>query len=250
MKSAILSAAACLAASLSFAGFAQGDELIQNGGFETGPQFEADFWTKPDLGLDQNSGEPNNYARVGNWVNQAGTDPNNALLGPWGAGMGTGSQIPTRTVWMGGLSPRTSIIEQAVDTSGYEGGTATLSFKVVYEDLDVEGNDFFTVDFGGVNVLTIDVGLGWVDYVNEFGVLRQGGIHFWRLETPEIDLSPYLDGTTKNLTFTMLNDATPNSSSSAWIDNVSINAIAAVPEPATAALATSAGLLLLARRRR
>ena len=250
MKSAILSAAACLAASLSFAGLAQGDELIQNGGFETGPQYRADFWTIPDLGTDPNSGEPNNYARVGNFVNQVGIDEYGYSYGPHGAGNGTGTQIPTRTVWMGGLSPRTSIIEQAVDTSGYEGGTATLTFKVVHEDVDVAGADFFTVDFGGVNLLTIDVGAAWEGFVNQFGVPRDGGLHFWTVETPEIDLSPYLDGTTKNLTFTMINDATPNTISSAWLDNVSITAAAAIPEPATAGLAASAGLLLLARRRR
>ncbi len=65
------------------------------------------------------------------------------------------------------------------------------------------------------------------------------------LENPVIDLTPHMDGTINNLTFTTINDATPNSSSSAPIDNVSINAV--VPDP------TSVGALwmlsMFARRR-
>lgn len=202
-------------------------DIVKNGGFETGPQFEATNWIKPNLGTDPSSGEPNNYARVGNWANQAGTDPNGFAFGPHGAGNGTGTQIPGRTTWLGGLNPRTSIIQQPINTAGY--GSASLTFKLVAEDLDIAGRDFLHVDFGTDRVLTVDLGAAWVNWVNQFGVVRQGGIHFWTLSNPVIDLTPYFDGTTKNLTFTMINDATPSSSSSAWIDNVSINAI--VPEP-------------------
>lgn len=240
MKSISLIVAAVLSAG-SLPAFAV--EIVRNGGFETGPTYEADFWTKPDLGIDPASGEPNNYARVGNWVNQAGTDPNGFAFGPHGAGNGTGTQIPGRTTWLGGLNPRTSIIEQEITTAGY--GSATLTFKLVAEDLDVAGRDFFHVDFGADRVLTVDLGAAWVDWVNQFGVVRQGGIHFWTLSNPVIDLTPFLDNTKKNLTFTVINDATPNSSSSVWIDNVSINAV--VPEPGSAAML---GLLALAKRRR
>ena len=222
-------------------------ELVQNGGFEAGPQFRADFWTIPDLGTNAD-GDPNNYARVGNFAEQVGTDPNDFLLGPHGAGNGTGSVIPTRTVYLGGLNPRTSIIGQSIDTAGYEGGDASLTFKVVYEDLDVGGHDFFHVDFGPDRLLTIDAGLGYVDYVNRFGVTLQGGIHYWTLENPVIDLAPYLDGTAKDLTFTFINDATTGTSSAAWVDNVSINANA-VPEPTTLA-GLGLGALALLRRRR
>jgi hypothetical protein len=218
-------------------------EIVKNGGFETGPQYGADFWVQPDLGTDPASGEPNNYARVGNWVNQAGTDPNGFSFGPHGAGNGTGTQIPGRTTWLGGLNPRTSIITQEIDTAGY--GSGSLTFKLVYEDEDVVGRDFFYVDFGSDRLMTVDLGAGYVDWVNQFGVVRQGGIHFWVLENPVIDLTPYMDGTNKKLSFTVINDATANSSSSAWIDNVSINAV--VPEP-TSALALS--LLAMAPRRR
>ena len=205
-----------LALTLLFVPAAQAVELVKNGGFETGPQYNADFWTKPDLGTAPD-GEPANYARVGNWVNQAGTDPYGYSYGPHGAGNGTGTQIPTRTAWLGGLNPRTSIIQQQIDTSAFANGAASLTFKLVYEDEDVVGRDFLNVDFGTDRVLTVDLGAGWVDWKNQFGVVRQGGIHFWVLDNPTIDLSPYMDGTTKNLTFTVINDATPNSSSSAWI---------------------------------
>ncbi len=242
MKSLTLFVASGLIAAV--AGRVHAVELVKNGGFEAGPQFEATNWIKPDLGTDPASGEPNNYARVGNWVNQAGTDPNGYAYAPHGAGNGTGTQIPGRTTWLGGLNPRTSIIQQPINTAGY--GSASLTFKVVYEDEDIGGRDFFTVDFGGARILTIDMGLGWVNWVNQFGVVRQGGIHFWRLENPVIALAPYMDGTTKNLTFTTINDATPSTSSSAWIDNVSISAV--VPEPVSAgALGT---LLIFARRQR
>ncbi len=219
-------------------------QIVKNGGFETGPQFNADFWVKPDLGTDPNSGEPNNYARVGNWVNQAGDDQYGYAYAPHGAGNGTGTQIPGRTTWLGGLNPRTSIIKQEINTLGY--GSASLTFKLVAEDLDIAGRDFLHVDFGTDRVLTVDLGAAWVNWVNQFGVVRQGGVHFWTLSNPVINLSPYLDGTKKDLTFTMINDATPNSSSSAWIDNVSIYAI--VPEPTS--LASLAMLALVSRRRR
>jgi len=224
-------------------------ELVKNGGFETGPQYNADFWTKPDLGIDPTSGEPNNYARVGSWAEQVGTDQYGYSYGPHGAGNGTGTQIPTRTAWLGGLNPRTSIIQQQIDTAGFKNGVATLKFKLVYEDEDIVGRDFLHVDFGANRVLTVDLGAYWVDWKNQFGVIRQGGVHFWALDTPTIDLSPYLDGTTKNLTFTVINDATPNSSSSAWLDNVSIQA-QPVPEPATTAAFGLGAAAMLRRRRR
>jgi hypothetical protein len=232
--------AACVAALTTNS---QAVELIKNGGFESGPQFNADFWVKPDLGINANDGEPNNYARVGNWVNQAGTDPNGFSFGPHGAGNGTGTQIPTRTTWLGGLNPRTSIIQQSIDTGAYN--KASLTFKLVFEDEDIAGRDFFYVDFGTTRVLTVDMGTGYVNYVNQFGVTLQGGIHYWVLQNPVIDLSPYFDGTTKNLTFTTINDATPSSSSSAWIDNVSL--IATTPEPTTV---TALGAVALVGRRR
>jgi hypothetical protein len=227
---------------------AHATELVKNGSFELGPQYGATDWTIPDLGT-ASDGDPANYARVGNWADQVGDDPYGYSFGPHGAGNGTGTQIPTRTVWMGGLNPRTSIIQQSIDTSGFENGQATLGFKLVYEDEDIVGRDFLYVDFGTTRVMTVDLGAGWVDWKNQFGVIRQGGIHFWVLDNPTLDLSPYLDGTTKNLTFTVINDATPNSSSSAWIDNVSIQA-RAVPEPTTFAALSIGALALLRRRRR
>ena len=229
------------------AGSAHAAELVTNGGFESGPQYGATGWTIPDLGTALD-GDPANYARVGNWVNQVGTDPNGYSYGPHGAGNGTGTQIPTRTTWLGGLNPRTSIIQQPIDTAGFANGLATLQFKLVYEDEDVVGHDFLYVDFGATRVKTVDLGAGYVDWVNQFGVKRQGGIHFWVLENSTIDLAPYLDGTTKNLTFTVVNDATPGSSSSAWIDNVSIQA-RPVPEPATMTV-LGVGALVFVRRRR
>lgn len=226
---------------------AHATELVKNGGFETGPKYGADYWNIPDLGTALD-GDPVNYARVGNFADQAGDDPYGYSFGPHGAGHGTGTQIPTRTVWMGGLNPRTSIIEQSIDTSGFVGSLATLTFKLVYEDEDVVGHDFLYVDFGKDRVMNLDLGAAYVDWVNQFGVKRQGGPHFWTLDFPSIDLSSYFDGMTKNLTFTVINDATPNSSSSAWIDNVSINA-QPVPEPATMA-ALGLGLAAVVRRRK
>jgi hypothetical protein len=236
-----------LAAGLSAASFASAVELVRNGTFETGPQYGADYWTIPDLGV-ASDGDPANYARVGNFASQVGDDPYGYSFGPHGAGNGTGTQIPTRTVYMGGLNPRTSIIQQDINTAGYAGASATLNFKLVYEDLDVGGRDFLYVDFGTTRILTVDLGLGYVDYVNQFGVVRQGGIHYWVKQDPTtIDLSPYFDGSNKTLKFTLINDATPNSSSAAWIDNVSINAV--VPEPSSLA-ALGLGSLALLRRRR
>lgn len=227
-------------------------ELVKNGGFETGPQYNADFWTKPDLGIDPTSGEANNYARVGNYGGpngQVGIDPGGYLGGPHGSNNGTGTQILTRTAWLGGLNPRTSIIQQAIDTSGFAGGAASLTFKVVYEDEDLAGRDFVYVDFGGQRIKTIDMGAAYQNWVAPNGVVRQGGPHFWTLETPTIDLSPYLDGTTKNLTFTVINDANSTyGSSSAWFDNVSIQA-QPVPEPATLVAFATGGLVFVRRRR-
>lgn len=229
-------------------------ELVKNGGFETGPQYNADFWTKPDFGINAIDGEPNNYARVGNYGGpdgQVGVDPYGNLGAPHGAGNGTGTQILTRTVWLGGLNPRTSVIQQEIDTSGFVGGTATLKFKLVYEDEDLSGRDFFNVDFGGARIKTVDMGAGYVNWVNPTsGVVRQGGVHFWLREDVTIDLSSYLDGTKKLLTFTTINDSNQTyGSSSAWVDNVSIQA-QPVPEPATmAALGLGAAAMLRRRRR-
>ena len=232
---------------LLVANSARAVELVTNGGFESGPQYGATGWTIPNLGTAAD-GDPANYARVGNWVNQAGTDPNGYAYGPHGAGNGTGTQIPTRTTWLGGLNPRTSIIQQSIDTSGFARGSASLSFKLVAEDGDVAGHDFLYVDFGADRVRGFDLGAYWVNWTNPFNVVRQGGPHFWALETPTIDLSPYLDGTTKNLTFTVVNDASSTyGSSSAWIDNVSIQA-QPVPEPATMAVLGLCGLTLIRRR--
>ncbi|RYG33416.1 PEP-CTERM sorting domain-containing protein [bacterium] len=150
---------------------------------------------------------------------------------------------------MGGLSPRTSIIEQDVDTSSYltSGSTAAiLRMKLVTEDLGAAGLDFFYIDFGGVRVKTVDIGASYVD----FGPgRRQGGNHFWTREDVVIDLTPYMDGTVKTLTFTTIDGARTNSTSgsNAFVDNVSIQA---VPEPATmAALGLGAAALLRRRRR-
>ncbi len=222
-------------------------ELVRNGTFESGPQFNADFWRLPNLGTNP-SGEPNNYARVGNFANFIGNDPNGFAFGPHPAGQGTGTQIPTRIVWMGGLSPRTSIIEQDIDTAAYitSGSTkAILTFKLVTEDLGVAGLDFFHLDFGGTRLKTVDVGASYVD----FGPFKvQGGNHFWTREDVVLDLTPYMDGTVKTLTFTMLDGMRTNSTSgsNAFVDNVSIQA---VPEPVTVA-ALGLGLAALVRRRK
>ncbi|RYG29729.1 PEP-CTERM sorting domain-containing protein, partial [bacterium] len=208
-----------------------------------GAPFEADSWTKPDLGS-TSTGVPNNQARVGNWVNQVGTDPYGNLGAPYGANNGTGTQIPGRTAWLGGLNPRTCIIGQEIDTAGQVGKPTTLTYKLVYEDEDVAGADFLYVDFGGQRIQTVDLGAYWTNY-GPFH--REGGVHFWVRENPVIDLTPYMDGTVKTLSFTVVNDAKANTSSSAWIDNVSIQA---VPEPATMAGLAFGALALLRRRRR
>lgn len=224
-------------------------ELVKNGGFTTGPQYNADFWRIPDLGLDPVYGEPNNYARVGNFATFIGDDPNGYAFGPHPAGQGTGTQIPGRVVWMGGLSPRTSIIEQDIDTAPYvtSGSTkATLTMKLVTEDLGVAGLDFFYIDFGGVRLKTVDIGASYVD----FGPYHvQGGNHFWTREDVVLDLTPYMDGTVKTLTFTTIDGQRLNSTSgsNAFVDNVSIQA---VPEPATMAVLGLGAAALLRRRRR
>ena len=224
----------------ALASSASAAELVKNGSLEafTAP-YTATSWTIPDLGTNPD-GDPNNYARVGSWANQVGTDPYGFLGGPHGAGNGTGSQIPTRTAWLGGLNPRTSIIQQNIDTAGFVGGSATLAFKLVYEDEDVPGADFFIVDFGGTRVKTVDMGAGYTTG-------RGGGIHWWVLENVVLDLSPYLDGTVKTLTFTTINDAKPSTSSSAWIDNISIQA-QPVPEPGAFATLGLGTLVCLRRR--
>lgn len=235
---------------LALASTAPALELIRNGTFESGPQFGADFWTIPDLGTDPSSGEPNNYARVGNFANFLGNDPNGFAFGPHPAGQGTGTQVPTRIVWMGGISPRTSIIQQQVDTALYlaSGSTkATLTFKLVVEDLGLSNLDFFHLDFGGVRLKTVDIG---ASYVNWGPFNRQGGNHFWVREDVVLDLTPYMDGTVKTLTFTTIDGARPGtdrSGSNAFVDNVSIQA---VPEPASMAALGLGALALLRGRNR
>lgn len=177
-------------------------ELVQNGDFEASPA--GLNWTLTGI------------AEVGNY---------STLLGP---------TVPTRVLWLGGVQNALDTGSQAIATAGY--GTATLSFRLVLEDLDLANSDFFTVSFGSHVLDTIDIGETPGDQLENYYVSNR-----------TYDLSPFFDGTPQTLTFGIATDGKAFTASSAWIDNVSIDA-QPVPEPASL-LAFGAGALALLRRR-
>lgn len=147
----------------------------------------------------------------------------------------TNGLMPTRSVGLGGYTNADDSVSQAIATAGY--GSGVLTFDFVWEDLDNNaGNDFFTVSFGGTTLETFDLG---ATPGNALGNLYR--------TTKSYDLTPYFDDSTKTLTLRGTTDGSSFSASSAYVDNVSIQA-QPVPEPATLA-ALGFGVALFARRK-
>lgn len=151
------------------------------------------------------------------------------IIGDWSTD--TSGAVTTNTAWLGGYDLAIDSITQTIDTTGYT--TGTLSFDVTDFTADATGFDFMTVTFNGSNLLTLDLG---DDTVTDFFPL-----HF------DFDVSGLLNSGPVDLVFGVTTD--DSIASSAFIDNVSLNASAPVPEPATLA-ALGLGSLALARRRR
>lgn len=151
------------------------------------------------------------------------------IIGDWS---GLDPNAPTtNTAWLGGYEDAVDSVTQSLDSTGYV--TGTLSFDVTVNNVDVPGFDFLDVTLGGTNVLSLDLG--------DFEPVDFYLHHF------DLDVSALLGGP-QDLVFTVTTDDSLNSS--AFIDNVSLNAQQPVPEPASMAALGFGALALLRRRRK
>lgn len=133
--------------------------------------------------------------------------------------------------WLGGYDDAVDSLTQVINF-GSLAGTATLSFDFEADDADFSTFDFFEVKLGGVTLDTIDLG--------DFADTLTG------ISTKTYDVSSFVGTGNKTLEFLTTTDS--SLASSAFVDNVSINATVA-PEPGTMA-ALGLGALALIRRRR
>lgn len=136
----------------------------------------------------------------------------------------------TQTVWLGGYADANDTIAQSVSTAGYL-PTATLTFDFYFVNQDIAGFDFFTVEFNGTVLDTIDLGDNnsvalYGPFAKSYNVTLTGGTDTIKFGTTTDDIAD----------------------SSAFVDNVALNATP-VPEPATM-VALGLGAMAMVRRRR
>ena len=134
--------------------------------------------------------------------------------------------------WLGGYSNADDIITQTINF-GSLAGTATLTFD--YSDFDANEDpdyDYFTVSIGSTLLEKIDIGAG------------ANGVE--RISAKSYDVSSFMGTGVQTLEFRVTTDVAL--ASSAFVDNVSIDA-QPVPEPATMA-ALGLGLAAVVRRRK
>ena len=144
--------------------------------------------------------------------------------------------------FLAGYNGGIDTISQTIDTQRV--GSAVLTYDLSWFCRDSTKYDFLQVRFGNDLIDTFDLGS---DDNADFEKNLTGSFSF--------DLTPYLDGTAKSLSFTGINDYyAPDErinqyASAVFIDNVSIQA-QPVPEPSSLAALGLAGLALLRRRRK
>lgn len=149
----------------------------------------------------------------------------------------TGGNINSRALGLADYTGANDSAAQTINTAGY--GAAKLTYRVVFHDAEtVVGRDIFTLSFGGTVLETFD-----------FGSAPGSGNSLYHVFDRTYDLTPYFDGTAKELRFAQVTDTSNFTSSGTYIDNVSIQA-APVPEPATLAALGLGALAMLRRRRR
>lgn len=189
-------------------------ELVVNGGFDTIVSEEAPPWQLS--GVNRAQGR---WPIVGN---------NNTF---------TGGHMPGRSLGLADYTSANDAAWQTINTAGY--GTATLTYRVVFHDSDtVAGRDIFTLSFGGTVLETFDI-----------GAQPGSGNDVYHVFNRTYDLTPYFDGTAKDLRFATVTDGSNFTASGTYLDDVSIQA-SPVPEPATIAALGLGALALLRRKRR
>ena len=142
--------------------------------------------------------------------------------------------------FLAGYNGGVDTISQTIDTQGL--GAAVLTYDLSWFSRDSTQYDFLEVRFGNDLIDTFDLGS---DDIADFDKNLTGSFSF--------DLTPYLNGTAKSLSFTGINDYyAPDErinqyASAVFIDNVSIQA-QPVPEPASL-MAIGLGVVAFLRRR-
>ena len=142
--------------------------------------------------------------------------------------------------FLAGYNGGVETMSQTIDTQG--AGSAILNYDLSWFCRDYIGSDFLEVRFGNDVIDTFDLGSD-----NDADLFKNltGSFSF--------DLTPYLDGTAKSLSFTGINDyyapdeRINGNASAVFIDNVSIQA-QPVPEPASL-MAIGLGVVAFLRRR-
>jgi hypothetical protein len=142
--------------------------------------------------------------------------------------------LVTNTAWLGGYDESIDTITQTVNTAGAVSGF--LSFDYFFENGDIAGFDFLNIYFGGNLVDSIDLG-------NDDAIVVDGPFNM------VYDVSGYLNGGSQDVVFEVLTDDFPDTYSSAWVDNVSVD-VQAVPEPASMLVLAGAAAFAARRKRK
>ncbi len=159
------------------------------------------------------------------------TSPQGPFVGDWG--LSTGGAVTTNSAWLGGYANADDVLSQALTAPALTAG-GTLAFDLTRFTADDPGFDFLSVSLDGATLATIDLG---------------GSATAYSFSRQTFALPTSFGPGAHTLAFR----GTTNGSfdSSAFLDNVSLDAkMGTVPEPATlAALGLGAAALLRRRGR-